>query len=413
MRIILHIGMHKTGSSSLQGALKGYDDGTTVYATLRAVNHSIPFFSAFSSDYLTYRVFKRQGLSPAEIEALRVRDRSDIETMLTTTKRERVIFSGEDISLLSDADKQAMLSALQQYAEGILVVGYFRDPIGFARSALQQDLQGGLSGPKLVQRPKYRRRFETFMRVLGPDHVVLRPFRRDALAGGDVVDDFVATCDLDPARVAQQRQNEGLSLQAQQCIFALNRSNPLTSGDAETFRARQRFVRVVDSLFDGPEQVPADYLSDCIDLEDVAWIESATGVDFSTELAGIAPKSAHLADFLSEAEPDTLASLASLLKRNAVSGSYNESLEGLVNRVYYLCLSHHYNPASRTFLDMRVTGADAEALQAIALKHESGEPLDGKDALYLMGLARKGNPWSRLVRDKIKAWRQGGGEGSG
>lgn len=404
MRIILHIGMHKTGSSSLQGALKGYDDGVTAYAPLRAVNHSIPFFSAFSADHLTYRVFKRQGLSRAEIEALRVKDRSDIEAVLQSAKRDRMIFSGEDISLLSDADKQAMLSVLQQHADDILVVGYFRDPVGFARSALQQDLQGGLSGPKLVQRPKYRRRFETFMRVLGPDRVVLRPFRRDALTGGDVVDDFVAICGLDPARVARQRQNKGLSLQAQQCTFALNRSNPLTSGDAETFRARQRFVRVVGSLFDGPDQVPADYLSDCIDLEDLAWLESVTGVDFSAEVAGVASRSALLADFLSEATPDTIALLASLLKRHGVTGNFDKSFDGLVNRVYYLCLSHHYNSASRTFLDTRVTGADAEALQAIAMKHENGEPLDGKDALYLMGLARKGNPSSRLVRDKIRAW---------
>ena len=38
--VILHIGVHKTGTSSIQNALHRFDDGGTFYAQLGNNNHS-------------------------------------------------------------------------------------------------------------------------------------------------------------------------------------------------------------------------------------------------------------------------------------------------------------------------------------------------------------------------------------
>ncbi len=46
-RVILHLGSHKTGSTSIQSALKRFDNGKIAYANLGNANHSAPLFTAF------------------------------------------------------------------------------------------------------------------------------------------------------------------------------------------------------------------------------------------------------------------------------------------------------------------------------------------------------------------------------
>lgn len=400
--------MHKTGSSSIQAALKGYDDGSTVYASLRAVNHSIPFYSAFSSNHLDYPVFQIQGFSIEQIKAMRVRDRSDIERTLKTSQRERVIFSGEDISQLSREDTEEMLYFLEQYAKNILVIGYFRDPIGFARSELQQLIQGGAADGTLFLKPNYRNRFEKFISLLGRDRVVLRHFHKDALIGGDVIDDFVATCGLDSQKVSPTRQNESLSLEAQRCIFALNRSNRLTTGDSRAFWARQRFIAVVRSLLSGPEKVPDKYLSDCIDLADLAWLKSVTAIDFSADAASVEAGSADLVDFLTQVDQETVKTLDVFLRKSGVSHNYGDDLISLVNRLYYMCFYCHYFSTPKVFLNRTLPESASEKLQKIAMKYEAGEQIDKNDALYLMKLAWQAKPSNRLARQKMEEWSKKG-----
>lgn len=66
--VYLHVGMHKTGSTAIQSAFSGFDDGKTKYADLGYQNHSIPFCTAFSGDYQDYHIWKSVGLTPDQIE---------------------------------------------------------------------------------------------------------------------------------------------------------------------------------------------------------------------------------------------------------------------------------------------------------------------------------------------------------
>lgn len=69
--ITLHIGMHKTGSSSIQLALAGFDDGNTTCPDLGYENHSIPFYTAYSENHQKYHIWKRAGLDTAAIEEIK------------------------------------------------------------------------------------------------------------------------------------------------------------------------------------------------------------------------------------------------------------------------------------------------------------------------------------------------------
>lgn len=62
--VILHIGMHKTGSSSIQETLRGYDDGTIRYGWPGwQANHTLLVVRLFGRDDRVPRADSRRGIA--------------------------------------------------------------------------------------------------------------------------------------------------------------------------------------------------------------------------------------------------------------------------------------------------------------------------------------------------------------
>ena len=47
-KVILHIGMHKTGTTSIQSAIKNFEGNRVKVASFEETNHSIPMLTIFS-----------------------------------------------------------------------------------------------------------------------------------------------------------------------------------------------------------------------------------------------------------------------------------------------------------------------------------------------------------------------------
>lgn len=136
-KIIVHIGVHKTGSSSIQKTLDGFDDGKTRYARLGDLNHSIPLYSIFSSNRFERRHFQRQGLSEQEMAATVAKYDALLSRELAL-ERETLILSAEDLSILkNEADVLSLRQRLSPHADRLEVLAYLRDPVGFASSSFQ------------------------------------------------------------------------------------------------------------------------------------------------------------------------------------------------------------------------------------------------------------------------------------
>ena len=52
--VLIHIGMHKTGSTSIQASIKDYNDGVSAYASLGDENHSVLIYTGFDANYQSY-----------------------------------------------------------------------------------------------------------------------------------------------------------------------------------------------------------------------------------------------------------------------------------------------------------------------------------------------------------------------
>lgn len=240
--LILHYGMHKTGTSSIQDSLAAHLDAPdTQYISLRQPNGSQVLGLAFDSTHLKRPMARAQARNAAEtLPARRARARAELEEALETATADRVILSAEALFPFQPADLNEMLDVLLSRVERIHAVAYLREPRPYFDSAFQQILKRQM--PPMLQKPKrvfYRRATDVLDARLGQENVSVWKFDPGALKGGDVVQDFCHRLEIpfDPAKVITT--NESLSREAVQLLYVYRQANPAP---------RPRDARVVAAL---------------------------------------------------------------------------------------------------------------------------------------------------------------------
>jgi hypothetical protein len=160
----LHIGYHKTASTSIQQSLaanqqqllangikypifKGSSPGLK---TIK--NHSIPIYSAFCEDPYSYHINMRLLGSKTAID---LANKGYIEQLKEELKESSNIFlSGEDVSMLTVNAMRQFLDFVMGYGYTIKSFAFVREPYAYACSVIQQLIQGGHFVP-LLQSPAY------------------------------------------------------------------------------------------------------------------------------------------------------------------------------------------------------------------------------------------------------------------
>ena len=100
-KCVIHIGMHKTGSTSIQHSLAALDDENHYYAQITgAPNHSVPVFSAFSASPLRHPINRARGYDEAGITEYAKRVRNDIHKSLEAAGERTLVIAGEGIKKL-------------------------------------------------------------------------------------------------------------------------------------------------------------------------------------------------------------------------------------------------------------------------------------------------------------------------
>jgi hypothetical protein len=275
--VILHIGMHKTGTTSIQSALNNFDDGRVRYAQLNDVNHSIPICSLFSKYTYEYHVHKSFGRSREEIDTINDNTVIDLERELNMD-REKIIISGEDISALKADEVQSLVAWLSARAGSLKVLAYVRDPLGFASSVLQQCIYGGMR-KTCIPTPDYKNRFEAYTLCSEVDSIEFVEFKKNELVNGSVVFDFCSRIGFDGSGLQERRINESMSLECTQLLYHLNRFGILTSGSTELVNARRQFSHFLSENFKGDSfRIPKDWVLAHVDMNDISWMEKVSGI---------------------------------------------------------------------------------------------------------------------------------------
>jgi hypothetical protein len=254
---ILHVGIPKTGTTSIQESLFfhladerfryvsfGHGHANTI---LRA-----SFAAGPDDDWLALRRGTSRGRFLARREAHRRRLRRALRRALD--RGATPILSAED----GWNHARAALEALRDFlaAEGFeaRVVAYLRPIESWLESVFQQNVKWGgafdagevREAPPGIPRHAFARKLAVFGDVFGRSNLVVRRFAPEDLVGGCVVRDFCATLGIDFDSRAAIRANESMSLDSLRFLHAYHR---YAFPRKETSHRRvERMVRMLGEL---------------------------------------------------------------------------------------------------------------------------------------------------------------------
>lgn len=195
MRLILHIGLPKTATTTIQhrlGALK-------------------PLLAGAGLCYPGYSVRHHEIVKGLEaVEAGRASAEYLVGDLLTAFAAEakakdarQVLISSESMVTASSGAVARIGAALRQHfpqTERVLVLCYVREPIAFATSLGQQMLKSGRGRTATIYANPWpldlRRSLQNFADVFGRDSLCVRPFDVAKLKNGDVVADALEAMGL-------------------------------------------------------------------------------------------------------------------------------------------------------------------------------------------------------------------------
>ena len=148
----LHVGLHKTASSSFQEtcaqnsrflASLGFDYPLFKCEAAnknKIANHSIPIFSLFNENPKKYHVNAKWGIQE-KIKEVNSSYGKQLDTYLKNSNN--LVISGEDISVLSRNSMLKLINKIHQYNFKIKACAIVRSPYSALCSALQQRIKEG------------------------------------------------------------------------------------------------------------------------------------------------------------------------------------------------------------------------------------------------------------------------------
>jgi len=264
VKLHLHIGIPKTGTTSIQTFLDCNRDHLAARAVLfpqslypengATSSRKLPFI--VSPPELVDDFVRSHGLnSRADRDAARRRWLDDFRMEMTaayTAEIRTVVISSEHLSsrVRTPEEIRRLSTLLREWFDEIHVVVYLREQLEFALSLYSTELKVGSTAPTpptpdQVPLADYRALLETWRTHLAPDALTVRLFERTALVGGNVVHDFCDAIGLDPRNFeTTSEHNASLDLLGAELLrrvnariprFERDRLNPLRANLARYF----------------------------------------------------------------------------------------------------------------------------------------------------------------------------------
>lgn len=243
--VILHIGLHKTGSTTIQEALSHLSDTNTRVASFREKNHSIPMSTIFSERISKTRAYVKRGISPAEVLEKKAHYLSLLSKDIEDTSFERLILSGEAMSIFSSDEKQSCVKYFHERECKVKVIALVREPLDWVRSATQQKAKAGAKG-FVKDTPNYRAKLEGYLNCVGQEHMQVYDFNMLITDKGLInfmSDIFEVTLDQVPI------QNQSISKEALMLLYEFNNIESQTLGSVKKASTRQYLVREIRDFF--------------------------------------------------------------------------------------------------------------------------------------------------------------------
>ncbi|MBS0251978.1 MAG: hypothetical protein JSR78_13040 [Proteobacteria bacterium] len=237
---IIHVGLPKTGTSTIQSALyenrqRLLSDHAMLYPGI-AHNHTDSLHTMFAADPREHIQIMCQGTAD-DAEITRVQHRNRFEAFIENARQDwnTLIISAEGLSNFNPRQLASVKEWTSQYVDQWKILFWARHPIHFTTSNVQQMIRGGRTLESLRIKeamPNFRGRLENLIQVFGKEAIDIQAFEKASQGNGGLVAAFCRQLGLDEhsTKVISSGapvKNQSMSYVATMAINRLNLLRPL------------------------------------------------------------------------------------------------------------------------------------------------------------------------------------------
>ncbi len=416
--IILHAGLHKTGTTSVQMSCFRQrellqEHGITYpvfhFRERQIFNHSDPLCGAISSLPLAYGMARRQGAQD-DPEAARAAFTGQLNAVLENPQTPTLLLSAEMVADFNTADMQALRRRLADACKQLQVIAYVRSPRSSLASILQQRALAGSTAVPRDLVSLVRRRYEALRHGFG-ELLQVHDFHRAIADEQGLVGHFFRTLGLPPEAVTtleSSHANQRISAEAYRLIRAVNQSYPPGGEEQHGIRRQYHDLRALSELPGQPFR---------IDPQQDPELEAALAREnrqLECELGWQFPE-----DAAAQAEPlwqyPTLLALEAAVSKMENSALRQRAAAALEEEAALIRGQAPETAAILRFIRARLDSQGelprelaleklgADYFKFAALQFERASP---ETALYLMSLAGELRPDAAFIDERLRHYRE-------
>ncbi len=252
---ILHIGLHKTGTTSIQqffyeNRKKFLDYGVNyLRIPFDFPNHSIPFYALYSDDAINHPILNSRGINTLQkLNKYRSLVKEEVIKKFKDNSSQLMIISGEGMSSLKDKESiNKLKNDLYLFFDKVIVIVYIREWTSYISSSISQLIRSHLYDiEQAIQTATQRikdlpQTLTFFSEEFGDNNVLCSKYDPKNFPNNNVVLDLLEKIqlDIDYSQFSfEKRYNVSLSSEAIKILSLLNKNSSLFLNDIPITEAR-------------------------------------------------------------------------------------------------------------------------------------------------------------------------------
>lgn len=269
MTIFLHIGMGKTGTTSIQTFLETNEVALAARhivtpKTLARRNHRRLTMYALNDGVVDNLRKAKRMTTPESVRVFRERLAESFAAEASTWRHDQtVVMTSEQMTRLRTVEEVSRLRsllALTGCGDMRVIVYVRRQDLAYV-STYSQLIKGGLdeafrpeAGVKRSSTLFYDRLLAPWAEVFGNGAILVRPFETSALKNGDAVDDFMSVVGINDLKgfLRPPRANASLDAYTVEFLRRLNKGVPRWINGKQN-RSREALIAALETVSDGPK----------------------------------------------------------------------------------------------------------------------------------------------------------------
>ena len=291
-RAVVHIGIDKTGTTTIQRTLfrarsRLLSEAGILYPSI-ASNQSVYLGTMFREKAPPLlQLFEPEATDEDSIARFRQKFRASLDADMADPNWRTVVISAESLCDFHPEAIARFIEWLEGHGDDLNVVAYVRHPVDWTRSVVLQQVRLGQTFDQLdknVRRPNWRRRFTPWLDAVGLERFRLVSFD-DARVKDGIVAAFCEAAGLPRETVLSlapiRSANEAMSLEAALLLDSLNRQRPLFVDGKLSPERRWRGTNAISSIPGTPFHLSAEHAAKARagNRQDLEWLNVTFGTD--------------------------------------------------------------------------------------------------------------------------------------